>query len=402
VLDFNRVYLETEPLLAGPWPRVSKALETALRLCQQFGVEIFLPAPVLEQLEAHWRRALNEALKAAAAGRSRVEKLCARVGVTIPPDEVPSSEETLSKYEGAVGDFLSTWSIQQAPVTTRPIAELFTLAVGLRPPFEAEGKNFQDAVILLSAVDHLLANPVGALFLSADGDFRNVSFEDYLGAGKARLRLCPSIADLQGLLEKALDAVVRARWMEDRLLARAALEKELPRLETFLRENLRIEADELGAFVSVAGIPSATVRLVQKVETPFPTARKEGDRVNVTALIEVELKVVRREWPRAPSEVYKIGDSVSPVAVAPFDLASFLPRLVEGSFPLVVEVEAVATFTGGNYSDVQFSSVRVRRGVVSLVSVFDALSVGVEESKEIVKRLDAQNMTPGSIKPDGS
>jgi len=90
VLDFKRVYVDSEPLLAAPWPKFSKPLETALRLCQQFSVEVVLPAPVLEQLEAHWQRDLREALNTAAGSRSRVGRFFARVGLNIPPDHLPS------------------------------------------------------------------------------------------------------------------------------------------------------------------------------------------------------------------------------------------------------------------------------------------------------------------------
>jgi len=275
------------------------------------------------------------------------------------------------------------------------------MAVGLRPPFEAEGKNFQDAVILLSAVDHLLANPADALFLSADGDFRDVRFDEYLGEGKPRMRLCASVGDLEKRLEQALDAVVRALWNADRLVARKALENELPRLQEFILENLRIEPTPLGIFGPLAAIPSAAIRQVQRVETPFPAIRKEGDAVTVTALVEIDLKVLKRDWSGPSPKPLKIGEPLRDEPLADFDLSRLLPRFVEDTVPLVVEVEAVATFTDGHYSNLQFSNVRPRGDAISMSSIFGVFDASDTKVKGMVELVDAQNTTPGSITTKG-
>ena len=78
MVDFNRIYLDSEPLLEGPWPRLSQNLDNALKLAQRFGVEVVIPLAVERELEVHWMRELEGNIRSASKGMKKVRDECAR------------------------------------------------------------------------------------------------------------------------------------------------------------------------------------------------------------------------------------------------------------------------------------------------------------------------------------
>src|SRR5262249_24099315 len=59
-LAFDCLYLETSAL-ANSWPRPSERLQVVFQLAAQLGVQVFLPACVLLELEERWARETKEA-----------------------------------------------------------------------------------------------------------------------------------------------------------------------------------------------------------------------------------------------------------------------------------------------------------------------------------------------------
>lgn len=60
--SFDRIYLDSEPMIAAGWPRISTELLNVLRFANVLGIGVFLPEATREELEAHWLRQAVELL----------------------------------------------------------------------------------------------------------------------------------------------------------------------------------------------------------------------------------------------------------------------------------------------------------------------------------------------------
>ncbi len=181
--DFHRIYLDTNVLLRGRgWPAPSILLNNLLRLAGLCGIDRFVPEPVLKEAEEHWLRGLKEGASKLLSAKRDLHRSATPIHCDITLEH-PPIENLLADYRKKVGDAVKEYGIQRTPFTKRTVEEIFGFATKYLLPFahNAEGKGFQDAVILLSILDHLNLSPgANAVFVTADTDFGGIDCASFV------------------------------------------------------------------------------------------------------------------------------------------------------------------------------------------------------------------------------
>src|SRR5579872_1642499 len=187
--DIQRIYMDTNVVLRGHgWPTPSILLNNLLRLADLCGIECLMPEPVLKEAEEHWSRGLKESASKLASAKKELHRSAnpIRCEITL---EHSSIEDLLAEYRRKVSEAIKRYGITRTPFTQRTVEEIFGFATKYLSPFahNAEGKGFQDAVILLSILDDLNSCPAEstAVFVSADDDFSDIDFASFVPGFKA-------------------------------------------------------------------------------------------------------------------------------------------------------------------------------------------------------------------------
>lgn len=152
-----RIYLDTNILLAEGWPRISVKLREMLTLARGSQISVVLPEAVEREVKAHWLRDLEEQLTELTAAERHFGALTSNIGWDAEPTtkELFDLDSAGDKYIEVVDKLKSEWCIISAPLNPVPLDGLFQMAITKQPPFEDRGTGFQDAVILLSAIEDL-------------------------------------------------------------------------------------------------------------------------------------------------------------------------------------------------------------------------------------------------------
>jgi hypothetical protein len=156
----KRIYLDSEPLIAALWPRVSRELENLFIVASMNKVEVFVPKPVEAEMQARFARDLDDSIQQTKSSVAKLSKSTSRAGVTLAKAlDLPSLDTVVINYEKSSDKAKTKWNVKSLPFTLRSPESLFQMAIERRGPFEWEKKGFKDAVIVLSVIDHLLAEP---------------------------------------------------------------------------------------------------------------------------------------------------------------------------------------------------------------------------------------------------
>jgi hypothetical protein len=148
------------------WPQVSITIENILRDALSLGVAVEIPNAVLYELERNWQERTRSLLSETTKSLKILDFLVG--GVTT---ELPDWTALETGYRKAVEALVEKWSISVTPLPLTSVEELFKYACQKDLVFEQEGKNFQDAVILLSAIHRMENNSECAVLVSEDGIF---------------------------------------------------------------------------------------------------------------------------------------------------------------------------------------------------------------------------------------
>src|SRR5882724_10708176 len=172
---YRRVYWDSEPLSKKPYyfPKVTSEVSAALALLKTFKVSSVLLAPVERQLEARWLTEYRSSRNSSKAKLDNLREFGDQIGLdvgTLP--SLPSQADAQVVFRTAVDSIVDKYGITRRSPVLRDTVELFDMAINHQKPFGLEGKNFQDTVILLAAIDDLRDSGLGVgVFVSADGDF---------------------------------------------------------------------------------------------------------------------------------------------------------------------------------------------------------------------------------------
>ncbi|MDO8479203.1 MAG: hypothetical protein Q7W02_24035 [Candidatus Rokubacteria bacterium] len=312
---FSRLYFETSELVATGWPRLSADLENVLGIMASLKIPVFFPAGVEIELEERWRRGLAERLSDV---RSKARAAEAHFGgvqeIRISVDE-PDPAKALANYRGKVGALKQKYGLATVPLTSRPVAEIFKMAVDRHPPFK-EGKEdvgFRDAAIFLSVVDDLVAarGETGAL-VARDNAFHDPKIIEFATRAGVELQVFHSVGAMFDSLLTEAAAYGREQWNKSAAQAQRNLESRLPEIARFISEVLDIPEWSLVPGSRVVTVSRIEALKILDVRVPIPLEVKGLERIRLSFDVQVKFhaKIERMEMPQARH--LKVGPEMSP------------------------------------------------------------------------------------------
>jgi PIN domain len=345
----KRIYLDTEPLVASLWPRVSRELDNLIFVASINNTEVFIPEPVEAELQARFVRDLGGFLQQANRGFDNLSQHVLRAGITSEELGLPNRDEVVNRYRESSHIAKTKYTIKSSPVTSRSTEELFQMAAEGRGPFNWEKKGFKDAVISLSVIDHMLATPITSAFVSRDRAFQDGALERFAETlGAPKLQHFSTTNDLETILLKHVKDVLRKKWREDEEKLRAALKQMLPVLKESLN-GISFTEYELGIIGTVVGAPSVKSLEITKISTPPPWDRKDGERLSVSFDADIVLETVVMTSLTFPVRTITIGEPGSMQVTGS-------PEFTQRDLKASVHFEASAIFDGTMYKEIQVIS----------------------------------------------
>ena len=259
---FGAIYLDSNVLLPS-WPyQVPAATKQFLHLAHLLNIPVYLPLPVEIELEAHWQReSLATLYDAAGTVNREMPKLdTAWQAVALPEEAV-----LLASYRSLCAARKVEHQLKTTPFGEKAVPDFFGFATRRVFPFEKEGKNFQDAVILHAVLEHNVAEGSSpAAFISRNKkDFSASGLESLSRSLGANVQYFGTEAALEQELDKAVRGIVVVVWTETQQLAKDAIEQEAGILERFLQKKF-LRASDIQ--LRLKGIHDVKVFLLDKAE----------------------------------------------------------------------------------------------------------------------------------------
>src|SRR5579864_3660496 len=334
--DFQGVYLDTNVMRGKQWPLPSILLNNFLRLAELCEINRFLPEPVLKEAEEHWFREVKEQI----GGLSRAAEQLARLARPVecgPKVEHPSAETLLEKYRELVDTSVKKYGITRTPFTKRTVEEVFGFATKYLLPFgpKGEGKGFQDAVIILSVLDHLNASPTDkAFFITSDKDFSGMNLDSFIpGFNSNRCQIITLDMAFEFLSKRYFQESIFKQYNQERENALKAAEAICPEISEFVQSRVTVDMLKSGLGGKIVNILSFDGALPILVETPLPEPDNPDRPVEILIKVAAVYKVIMAGGIRGNS---KLGS---------------LKALMEGKFldflPPSEEQETDALWKGG-------------------------------------------------------
>lgn len=290
---FNCMYFDTNVLVGYRWPTPAPALYNLFRFGQWWKVTPFIPAPVIDEADAHWTRRVAEGLDGVAAASKKVRKASSPIACDVKVTH-PTTMELAEQFRAAAKNTISYFGIETVPYTQRTTQEMFAFATRQLSPFakDSEGKGFQDAVILVSVLDHLRDHPElrGAL-VTDDGDFAKLDYSAYISDFDAtRLRVMKFDAVFRQLYRSHFN---ETRVKPYRRLLEAAEEfvkQRMNDVQNFVECRLTAEMIRPSFSDTVRSVGSIEQIQIRRVDFQFP----EDEPINVELEITIKLLVTAR------------------------------------------------------------------------------------------------------------
>jgi PIN domain len=272
---YDRVYFDSNILLRLHWPRVNQTLLNAMSILKDFRIPAILLDAVEKELRAHFLRVLAAAKTETENKARAVANICESVGVRPPSIPLPSIPKIEAAYNKTSAKAIRQLGLLKRAPPLREAKELFEMAIQRTKPFQEKGKNFQDAVICLTAIDDLVSSSDNkASFVSSDGIFEQSVLDQLCEAHAVKLILFGSLQSLTDDLRKHLDEQQEKEWSDDEKLAEQAVAAELHTIQKFVEANLEIPA-KTGLFRTrqILKINRIEIAEITRVETPSPSHR---------------------------------------------------------------------------------------------------------------------------------
>lgn len=373
--DFQGIYLDTNVLLRGPqWPLPSILLNNLLRLAEMCGISRFIPEPVLKEAEDHWLRGVQEGILGLSGAARQFERAAKPIEFKTALEH-PTPEILLEQYRNLVDASVKKYRIARTPFTRRTAEEVFGFATKYFVPFasKGEGKGFQDAVILLSVLDHVASSANDkAIFVTMDGGFDGVNSELFIPGFDAKR--CPIIT-----LEKAFEFLSK-RYYQETIIKPYQQEQEnaLKAASAILTEIVEFVQSRLTLDMLRAPLGGRVVKILSldevvpiAVETPLPEPKNPDRTVEILLRIAASYKVVVAGGIRAPTKL------VSLAALMKGEQLDFAPYSEER--------EAVAIWRGGiqataNVAGREFKNIELKSLVADDTSLRESTALKARES----------------------
>jgi hypothetical protein len=295
--DFQRIYLDTNVLLRGQgWPDPSILLNNLLRLASLCGIDRFVPEPVFREAEEHWLRRLKEGASKLLNAKRELHKVANPIRCDITLEHSPI-ETLLVEYRRKVSDSVKKYGIGRTPFTTRTVEDLFGFATKYLLPFapNAEGKGFQDVVILLSILDHLNSSPgAKAVFVTADNDFAGIDLASFMPEfDSLRLRIINLETLFDFLSKRYYEESIIKPYQQEVKNASTAVEAQTPKLAEFVNSLVTVEMMKPSGFGgTVTKLLSLEFLTVLSVDTPLPDPDAPDRSVEILIKVVAAYKVL--------------------------------------------------------------------------------------------------------------
>jgi hypothetical protein len=231
---FGAIFLDSNICLPA-WPDEPVGLTELTAIAGLLSIPILLPGPVDLELREHCLRTAKQQLDDIMKSRSNLAAFVReRVEVTNP-----SSEMIGSDYERRATQTKKALGLDVSPFPKASLIELFTDAIQQSFPFENEGKNFQDAVILRSVCEVCIEKKIyAAAFVSKNKqDFKTAAVKRFGEAHGLSLTLLCGVAEVYEALWPSLEHLLKLAWEKDKEVAARKLNDMNSDIESFLRSR---------------------------------------------------------------------------------------------------------------------------------------------------------------------
>jgi hypothetical protein len=290
--DYDAVYFDSNELLAHGWPDPSVQFLNFIYLCHRWGIEPFIPAPVLDETEAHWSRSVQAQASRLSAAKRDFERIVRPITAEVVATHSEVAE-LRTRYREFRDGVLHDFRIDIAPYPDRDAQYFFELATRYVMPFakDGEGKGYQDSVILKSVLDHLESDDkLRGLLITRDEGLKQAELRQFLPQfDTSRLRFTALAEAFEDLVKYHIDQTVVQPWAEERENALAAVRAMEPALKEFLASHLSesmLRAGEFSAPATPVKLVSVDSVEVAYVDTPVPESDADANRdvrLSVTA-----------------------------------------------------------------------------------------------------------------------
>jgi len=360
---YKRIYWDTNILIHEKWPEVSAAMTQALDLGNSLNVEAVLLKHVEKEIEAHWSRGFVEAREKLGPFRQTTQ----RVGLVMA-DPV-SHEDALDAYHNTVDKIGKKHKLTRRAPPYRDSESLFEMAIHQTKPFGEKGRNFQDVVICLAAIEDLAVSGVrSGIFVSDDKAFDQATLDVHARSKGLKLKLLESVDGVLEYFRTHLLEAKQSAWAHREQLAGAAVKESLPQIAAYIAKNFEIPVN-----ADVQSISGFQVGEIDKVQTPDPDSFSDGDIVTITArlLLVIEAKVRRYSSVFAPREVMKVGQERKGITYRSISMGT----LGDEKMPMSVSLELKARYMGDHFADLEPVSVSAGGGEWSnfLAGIYESI-----------------------------
>jgi hypothetical protein len=171
------------------------------------------------------------------------------------------------------------------------------MAIEKKPPFGDRGVGFQDAVILLSAIDDLTHFPgASGILLSSDAIFCHEETQSLIAGTSVDLKVFKSVDEFLGTLKSKLAQYMREEWDEDERIVVAELYRQRKDIEKFVLETFNRKPGLLAQYVEWKDFVVRRVELqgitAAFVPQPLPHEnRTHAQAVQIAAAIRCLIRV---------------------------------------------------------------------------------------------------------------
>jgi hypothetical protein len=368
---FDRIYFDTEPLVAAGWPDLSVPLQNVANLAKGLNISLHVPEVAYLELEARCLRNYEAMFKTAVAKTSELRSRLKVLGgdpsqIRVVPDvQVEMRNRYLATAEVLKQTFLAS------PTPALQTHDLLKMAIKYELAFEEDDKGFRDTMIFLSVVEEVRGSPkpIAAVLVSKDSVFRNKKepLESWAKSKGASVVFCAALEEIERALEHRQTEQIQAQIEADRRALEVALSQHSADIQDWLDQNVEaFKWQEI--FPTYPGtVPPFTVtnakflRLIS-VTPQYNPKRTEGERVRLSFDIEARLfafSVVEFDPAMRILAEPRAFHSLAAILQAG-QFPAFRYRPITQSFERVLEIEAEATVMNGKYTDFKFLTARIK------------------------------------------
>jgi len=328
-------------------------MQNTLQIARVMGTKCVFPVAVQRELAANWDRKLVEQSDGIEAAVRKLGGSLRAVGFGVPIFEHQTG--IAEAYEAVVTQLLGSGNFVVVGYPTVSLERAFEEAIARTPPFQEQGKGFQDFVIYSSFVEYIQGqqDATGA-FVSEDRAF------DGIDSGP-RVQIFKNLDAFQNVLKDDIEAALRGAWEDLRRLTAGVFDSRIAEVQEYIDQNLAISASSLGMWELPAKVNHVRVAgHAQNIQVPFSPTDDGSKVVPISADFPAEVSVTRRVYRQIPQAAVRIGEPAPPAWIGLVRSHFEKPdgEYEEASFSKVVRVQATGSRVN-HYRDLSLTGVEL-------------------------------------------